>query len=148
MMTLVRIVLDALVANKLRTLLGIVIGVGAVIALMAVGRGAQAYVTEQIQSLGTNLLFVRRGTTNQQGVRTGAGNAPTLALDDAEAITSLEQVVAVAPELQTGAQVIADGQNWSSKILGVTKTYASVRNVDLAQVSGSAWMMWRAAREW
>lgn len=136
MRVLLGIAFGALAANKLRTaltLLGIVIGVGAVISLLSVGRGAQARVTGQIQSLGTNLLFVRPGSGSQQGVRSGAGNAPTLTLDDAQAIMNVQHVLAVAPELQTGAQVMADGQNWSSKVLGVTETYASVRNLELAQ---------------
>src|SRR5688572_33501507 len=105
-----RVAMRALGANKLRTtltMLGIIIGVAAVIALMSIGRGAQAQVTAQIQSLGTNLLFIRPGSTNQQGVRTGAGQAPTLTLDDAPAIAELPGVVAVAPELQSGAQALA-----------------------------------------
>jgi putative ABC transport system permease protein len=125
----------ALGANKLRTtltMLGIIIGVAAVIALMSIGRGAQAQVTQQIQSLGTNLLFVRPGSTNQQGVRTGAGNAATLTLEDADAIAGLAPVLAVAPEVQTGAQLLANGQNWNSRVLGVTDTYASVRNTEIA----------------
>src|SRR5205823_7548842 len=97
-----RVALRALGANKLRTtltMLGIVIGVAAVIALMSIGRGAQVQVTQQIQSLGTNLLFVRPGSTSQQGVRSGAGNAATLTLDDADALAGLAPVVAAAPEV-------------------------------------------------
>ena len=91
---LVRVALRALGANKLRTtltMLGIIIGVGAVIALMSIGRGAQAQVTSQIQSLGTNLLFMRPGSTSDQGVRSAAGQAPTLTLDDADAIADAAQ---------------------------------------------------------
>jgi putative ABC transport system permease protein len=131
-----RVALRALGANKLRTtltMLGIVIGVAAVIALMSIGRGAQAQVTQQIQSLGTNLLFVRPGSTSQQGVRTGAGNAATLTLEDADAIATLGTVVEVAPEVQTGAQLLANGQNWSTRVLGVTDSYAGVRNTELAE---------------
>jgi putative ABC transport system permease protein len=131
-----RVALRALGANKLRTtltMLGIIIGVAAVIALMSIGRGAQAQVTSQIQSLGTNLLFIRPGATSQQGVRTGLGNAATLTLDDADAISSLSPVLAVAPEVQTGAQLLANGQNWSTRVLGVTDTYSSVRNTEVAE---------------
>jgi putative ABC transport system permease protein len=131
-----RVALRALGANKLRTtltMLGIIIGVAAVIALMSIGRGAQAQVTQQIQSLGTNLLFIRPGAINQQGVRSGLGNAATLTLEDGDAVASLPTVVAIAPEVQTGAQLLANGQNWSTRVLGVTDTYSSVRNTDVAQ---------------
>src|SRR5207249_3609459 len=83
-------------------MLGIIIGVSAVIALMSIGRGAQAQVTAQIQSLGTNLLFIRPGATKDQGVRSSAGNAASLTLDDADAIATLPNVVATAPEVGTG----------------------------------------------
>jgi putative ABC transport system permease protein len=132
----IRVALRALSANKLRTtltMLGIVIGVAAVIALMSIGRGAQASVSAQIQSLGTNLLFIRPGSTSQQGVRTGAGNAPTLTLEDAQAIAALPNIVGVAPELQTFAQLLANGQNWSTRVLGTSETYSSVRNTDIAE---------------
>jgi putative ABC transport system permease protein len=135
-MSSVRVALRALGANKLRTtltMLGIVIGVSAVIALMSIGRGAQAQVTSQIQSLGTNLLFIRPGAARESGgVRTSAGNAPTLTLEDADAIATLPNVVASAPELSTGAQLLANGQNWSSRVTGVTEEYAQVRNTPIA----------------
>src|ERR1700748_636538 len=92
-MSPVRVALRALGANKLRTtltMLGIIIGVSAVIALTAIGRGAPAQVTSQIQSLGTNLLFVRPGAQrDQSGVRSSTTQAPTLTLDDADAIANL-----------------------------------------------------------
>src|SRR5437588_8730367 len=98
-MSSLRVALRALGANKLRTtltMLGIIIGVSAVIALMSIGRGAQAQVTSQIQSLGTNLLFIRPGAARDQGVRTAAGQAATLTMEDADAIASLANVVAAA----------------------------------------------------
>src|SRR5260370_3335434 len=114
-------------------MLGIIIGVSAVIALMSIGRGAQAQVAAQIQSLGTNLLFVRPGVTKEQGgVRSGAANAATLTLDDADAIATLPNVVATAPELGTGAQMLANGQNVNSRVTGVTDNYAAVRNTNVA----------------
>src|SRR4030081_577403 len=134
-MSSVRVALRALGANKLRTtltMLGIIIGVSAVIALMSIGRGAQAQVTAQIQSLGTNLLFIRPGASKDQGVRSTAGSAPTLTMDDSDAIALLPNVVATAPELGTGAQMLANGQNVNSRVTGVTVDYASVRNTPVA----------------
>jgi putative ABC transport system permease protein len=128
----IRIAIRALAANKLRallTMLGIIIGVAAVISLMSVGRGAQAAVTERIQGLGTNLLFIRPGTANTGGIRQGFGSAQTLSLDDADAIaTQVTSVVGVAPEIGGGAQLVASGQNWSSRVTGTTEDYPEVRN--------------------
>jgi putative ABC transport system permease protein len=124
----------ALGANKLRTaltMLGIIIGVGAVIALMSIGRGAQASVTAQIQSLGTNLLFIRPGSTQQGGVRAGASTSGSLTLEDAEALDSpgvASLVAGVAPELNGGAQLSASGQNWGTRVIGTTPNYPDVRN--------------------
>jgi putative ABC transport system permease protein len=131
-----RIAVRALGANKLRallTMLGIIIGVSAVISLMSVGRGAQAAVTERIQGLGTNLLFIRPGSTQQAGVRAGGGSAQTLSLEDAQAIADqVPTVVGVAPEIGSPAQLVAGGQNWSSRVLGTTEDYAAVRNATIA----------------
>jgi putative ABC transport system permease protein len=100
---------------------------------MSIGRGAQAQVTSQIQSLGTNLLFIRPGAQRDQGgVRSTTNQAPTLTLDDADALATLPNVVAVAPELDTGAQLLANGNNWNTRVTGVTDQYASVRNTPLA----------------
>jgi len=135
-MSSVRVAMRALGANKLRTtltMLGIIIGVSAVIALMSIGRGAQAQVTSQIQGLGTNLLFIRPGATKDQGgVRSTQTQAPTLTLDDSDAIASLPNVVATAPELGTGAQLLANGNNWNTRVTGVTEDYSSVRNSPVA----------------
>ena len=121
-------------ANKLRaglTLLGIVIGVTAVISLMAIGRGAQEAITSRIESLGTNLLFVRPGASAQGGIFGGLGSAGTLTLEDAYALADpliAPSVAAVAPELSTRAQVVAGRKNTSTQIVGVTPEYQSVRN--------------------
>jgi putative ABC transport system permease protein len=132
----IRVALRALGANKLRTtltMLGIIIGVSAVIALMSIGRGAQAQVTSQIQSLGTNLLFIRPGAARDQGgVRSTATQAPTLTLEDADAIAGLPNVAATAPELDTGAQLLANGLNWNTRVVGVTADYTTVRNTPVA----------------
>jgi putative ABC transport system permease protein len=132
----VRVALRALGANKLRTtltMLGIIIGVTAVIALMSIGRGAQVQVSSQIQSLGTNLLFVRPGALRDQGgVRSNQNQAPTLTLDDSDAIGALPNVVAAAPELDTGTQLLANGNNWNTRVTGVTAEYSTVRNTPIA----------------
>ncbi len=134
--TTLRTAIRALAANKLRallTMLGIMIGVAAVISLMSVGRGAQAAVTDQIQGLGTNLLFVRPGSTQQGGIRAGQGSAQTLSLEDAQAIAEqVDSVVGVAPEVGGFAQLVASGQNWSTRITGTTEDYPDVRNFHVA----------------
>jgi putative ABC transport system permease protein len=133
-----RVALAALGANKLRgalTMLGVIIGVTAVVALMSIGKGAQASITGQIQSLGTNLLFVSPGRGGQQGgALAGAGTAQTLTYEDAQAIGDelADVVVAVAPERTAGAQLIAGGENWRTRITGVTPEYEFVRNSRVA----------------
>ncbi len=134
-----RVAARGLFANKLRallTMLGVVIGVGAVIALMSLGNGAQTQITSQVQSLGTNLLFVNPGQAQTQtNVRTAAGSAQSLTYEDAQAIASElgDVIVGVAPERTVpGAQVIAGGQNWQTRIIGVTPDYEEVRNFHVA----------------
>ncbi len=129
-----RIALRSLAANKLRsalTMLGIIIGVAAVIALMGVGRGAQAAIDNQINSMGTNLLFVSPGSTNEGGVRTAQGSAQTLTYQDAQALADPQNapaVAAVAPEMDAFGQVVYMGNNVNTRVLGVTPEYSSVRN--------------------
>lgn len=133
-----RVALRSLAANKLRsalTMLGMIIGVGAVIALMSVGKGAQAMITSQIQGMGTNLLFVTPGNQSQGGVRMGQGSAPTLTLEDAEAIgdpANVPAAAAVAPESMMFAQVVAGPQNTSTRVVGTTPSYEEVRNFHVA----------------
>ncbi|MBI2953547.1 MAG: ABC transporter permease [Chloroflexi bacterium] len=135
----IRIALRALGANKLRsalTMLGMIIGVGAVIALMSVGKGAQAMVSSRIQGMGTNLLFVTPGNQQQGGVRQGQGTAPTLTLEDADAIadpSNVPTVVAVAPESMTVGQIVAGPQNTRTRITGTTPSFEEVRNFRVAQ---------------
>ena len=132
-----RMALSSLGANKLRaglTLLGIVIGVSAVISLMAIGRGVQQSITSRIESLGTNLLFVRPGESSQGGVSGGLGSAATLTLEDALALrdpVTAPSVLAVAPELTTRAQVVAGRNNTSTSVVGVTPEYQTVRSFPL-----------------
>lgn len=133
-----RTALSALGANRLRsalTLLGMVIGVTSVIALMSIGRGAQQAITANIAALGTNLLFVRPGSTVEAGVRGGLGTASTLTLEDAYALLDpvrSPSVEAVAPELQATGQVVAGRLNTRTRIVGVTPEYRHVRNYSIA----------------
>ncbi len=134
-----RLALRALQANKLRsalTMLGIIIGVSAVITLMSVGNGASLRITNQIQSMGSNLLFVSPGAAQQGGVRQAAGTQPTLTLDDADAIANpdnLPMVTGVAPEMNSFGQVVAGPTNVNTRILGVTPAYQDVRKYDVAE---------------
>ena len=129
---------SSLATHKLRaglTLLGVVIGIAAVITLMAIGRGVQATITQRIESLGTNLLFVRPGEISQRGVSGGQGSAATLTMEDAAALTDplfAPSVSAVAPELSTTGQVVAGRSNTSTRIYGVTPEYFTVRNFELS----------------
>ena len=133
-LTILRTALSSLGANKLRTvlaLLGIVIGVAAVISAVSVGRGGQEVITSRIASLGTNLLFVRPGEASQGGVGGGLGSASTLTLQDAYALLDKRfapSVVAVAPELSANGQIVAGRENTFTRIIGVTPDYESVRN--------------------
>ena len=133
-LVIIRTAISSLGANKLRaglTLLGIVIGVAAVITLMSIGRGVQATITERIQALGTNLLFVRPGETSSRGVGGGQGSASSLTIEDAYALSESEftpSISAVAPELGSSAQVVAGRKNTFANITGVTPEYEEVRN--------------------
>ena len=134
--------LGSLSSNKLRaglTLLGIVIGVGSVIALMAIGRGAEESVTQRIADLGTNLLFVRPGAQQQGGFFRGLGTATTLTLDDTVAMDDdlfVPDIVAVSPELQASGQLVGGGNNTFTPILGVTSNYLDVRNFEIGSGRG------------
>ena len=136
-LALLRIALRALAVNKMRsalTMLGIVIGVGAVIVMIAVGAGAQARVEEQIRSLGSNLLLVMPGSTTSGGVRMGFGSGSTLTEDDVLAINREIPEAIAAPALRGSAQVIWGNSNWSTQIYGTTPEYLDVRQWPL--VSG------------
>ena len=125
-----RVALDALRVNKLRsmlTMLGIIIGVGAVITMLAVGGGAQARVEEQIRSLGANVMIVLPGSTTSSGIRLGAGAAQTLTEDDARAIGIEVENVVSAPVLRGSGQLVFGNTNWSTQIYGATPEYFDVR---------------------
>src|SRR3954467_3652312 len=128
----VRVALSALGANKLRTfltMLGMIIGVCAVVALMSIGQGAQAQVTQQIRGMGTNLIFIRPGSTQQNGVRSAQGSFASLTLDDSDALPELVPlIVATAPEQGSFGQILANGANTNSRVTGTTPDYPDVRN--------------------
>ena len=131
---LLKVALRALAVNKLRsalTMLGIIIGVGAVIVMIAVGAGAQARVEEQIRSLGSNLLLVLSGATTAGGVRLGFGSNLTLSEDDATTLSREIPEVTAAPALRGSAQVVWGNQNWSTVIFGITPEYLEVRQWEL-----------------
>ncbi len=133
-----RIAVRALRVNKLRsilTMLGIIIGVAAVIAMVSVGSGAQARIADQIQSLGSNLLVVLSGSISSGGVRLGSGTQLTITEDDAWAIQrEVPAVQAAAPAMRGGGQVVWGNLNWSTVIQGVTPEFFEAR--DWAVVQG------------
>jgi putative ABC transport system permease protein len=131
-----RLALRALRRNKLRsslTGLGIIIGVAAVVAMVAIGNGARASIESKVSSLGQNLLMVFAGSSRNGGVNAGLGSASTLTLADAEAMgKEVPDVIAVSPEVRTAGQAIANGHNWSTQISGESAQYLSIRSWDLA----------------
>jgi len=135
-----RIAYGALRTNKLRaalTMLGVIIGVAAVIATVAVGAGATTRIQQQIASLGSNLIILIPGSITTSGIRLGSGNAVTLTEDDARAIAAQCSGVSItAPVVRGGDQVIAGNNNWATSIVGVTPDYLTVR--DLLVERGSA----------
>ena len=131
-----RIALRALMVNKMRsglTMLGIIIGVGAVITMVAVGSGAKARIADQIASMGSNMLIILSGSSTSGGFRGGMGTVPTLTVDDAKAIQNeIPSVRYVAPSLSGGAQVVYGNQNWSTIINGSTPEVLAIRDWPLA----------------
>ena len=130
LMTL-RIALKALNRNKMRTMLtmlGMIIGVGAVITMVALGKGAQSTIEAQVKAAGTNLITINAGNFTQGGVRMGGGNATTLTVDDSEALRTLPGVQYLAAGVNSRAQVIAGNQNWSTSIQGSDVEFPMIRN--------------------
>lgn len=131
----VKIALNALVANKLRsvlTMLGIIIGVGAVIAMVSIGMGVRDKVQNSIASLGSNLIIVTPGAASSSGIRQAAGTNTTLTLKDAQAIArEIPGVSAVAPSVGRQYQVVAGNQNWTTNVQGTTPEYMDVRNLSV-----------------
>src|SRR5215210_169380 len=130
---IIRVAFRALVRNKMRailTMLGIIIGVSAVIAMVSIGQGAQASVQAQIESIGTNLLFVSAGAQNVGGVRSGAGDSGTntLTVEDLEAIRrEVPSVAMVTPTINARSQLVVSNQNWNTSVQGVSEQFPEVR---------------------
>ncbi|MFN5079990.1 MAG: ABC transporter permease [Burkholderiales bacterium] len=131
-----RIALNALRVNKLRsalTMLGIIIGTAAVIAMVSIGSGAQSRVADQIKSLGSNIMIIVPGSTTQGGVRLGAGANQVLTEDDALAIArDISGVIVAAPTSRNNGQVVAGNQNWGTSIYGATNDWLEAREWPIA----------------
>ena len=129
----------AMGANRLRTfltMLGMVIGVGAVVLMMAIGEGAQQSIKRSIDSMGSNLFVILSGSSSASGSRSGSGNSSALNINDANAIGDLEDIAAIAPISTGNAQIIFSGNNWNTSIIGTSPTYFSIRgwNVDSGEL--------------
>jgi putative ABC transport system permease protein len=133
LLMIIRVAFRALVRNKMRaalTMLGIIIGVSAVIAMVSIGQGAQASVQAQIESIGTNLLFVSAGAQNVGGVRTGTGDSGTntLTVEDLDAIKrEVPSVSMVTPSINARSQLVSGNANWNTPVTGVSEQYPDVR---------------------
>ncbi|HSS38731.1 MAG TPA: ABC transporter permease, partial [Polyangia bacterium] len=127
-----RVALRALLRNKMRsflTVLGIIIGVGAVIAMVAIGEGAKAEVEASFASMGSNLLIVMSGSTQSGGARGGFGSMPTLTWDDLRAIRNeVPSVRFAAAQLRSSAQLMSEDQNWSTQVSGTSPEYFQIRS--------------------
>jgi putative ABC transport system permease protein len=130
-----RVALKALNRNKMRTaltMLGMIIGVGAVITMVALGTGAQSSIEAQIQTAGTNMIIVQSGNFTQGGVRQGQGNASTLTPDDAAEISKLPGVQYAAAGVNTRAQMVAGNQNWNTQLQGTDIDLPLIRSWNVA----------------
>jgi len=131
LLTSIRLAIRGLNRNKLRTILtmlGMIIGVGAVITMVALGRGAQSTIEDQVKAAGTNMITVNAGNFSQGGVRQGQGNSTTLMPEDAQAIRNVEGVQYVAAGVNSRSQVIAGNQNWSTQIQGTEVDFPLIRS--------------------
>src|SRR5437868_12869160 len=128
--SILRIAIRAMARNKMRTMLtmlGIIIGVGAVIAMVGVGRGAQQKVQDQIAAMGTNIVYVSAGSVNLGGIRVGAGATKTLVASDVQAIVREVPAVAnAAPGSSASAQVVYGNYNWSTHVTGTEPQYFDI----------------------
>jgi putative ABC transport system permease protein len=131
----VTIAVNALLGNKLRsilTMLGIIIGVGAVIAMISIGMGVRDQVQNSISGLGSNLIMVSPGAAKSAGVRQAAGSNTSLSIKDAQAIArDVSGVVAVAPTVSRQYQIVAGNQNWNTQVQGTTPEFLGVRNMSM-----------------
>jgi putative ABC transport system permease protein len=135
-LVIIKVAFRALRRNKMRTILtmlGIIIGVGAVIAMVGIGNGAKAQVKARIAALGQNVIQVFSGSINQRGVFTGFGGAGTLTVEDAQAMEKeVPGVVAVSPEVRTSQQIMVGNINWLTSVMGESVDYLTIRQWDLA----------------
>ena len=134
----IRIAGRALRRNKMRsllTMLGVIIGVGAVIGSVSLTSGATKQVEDQVSSLGSSVVTVFSGNFTSGGMRGGWGSAPTLTVADALAIGTLTNVVAVSPEVRDREQVLANGLNWNTQVMGESPDYPQIRNWNIADGS-------------
>ena len=134
---LIKVAGVSILKNKMRTLLtmlGIIIGVGAVIVMMAIGAGAQGEIERQIQSLGTNMLIITPGASSQGGVSMGAQSRPRLTTEDAETLSSQGFLLAyVSPVINSSTQVIGGAGNWRTSLMGVAPDYQQIRDWNIAE---------------
>lgn len=135
---ILRVALKALQRNKMRTILtmlGIIIGVGAVICTVAIGEGASNQVQEQLSKLGDNLIFVMAGSVNSHGIHMGSQATKTLTVDDGQAIKQIPFVKAVSPAVSDNAQVVYEDQNWYTSVRGIDPSYLQIRKWPVVQGS-------------
>ncbi|HET9132467.1 MAG TPA: ABC transporter permease, partial [Terriglobia bacterium] len=129
---ILKIAIRALTRNKMRsvlTMLGIIIGVGAVIAMVSIGQGAQSMIQTQISSMGSNMLFVQPGNVRTGGVSQGLGAASTLTEDDVLAMErEIPTVSAASPSMRASAQLVFGNQNWSVQMQGTNEKFPKIRN--------------------
>src|SRR5215471_7084692 len=132
-----RVALRALSQNKLRTgltMLGIIIGVSAVICVVAIGEGASATIERAITNIGANMIWIEAGGVNRQGVRTGAYGTKSLSLEDFRAIEDhVPLVMNVSPQADTRVQLVFGNQNWNSSVRGVAPAYLAVKGWDVVR---------------
>ncbi|HWF43616.1 MAG TPA: ABC transporter permease [Candidatus Kapabacteria bacterium] len=129
---------QSLASNKVRaalTMLGIIIGVGSVITMTAIGEGASQAVANQINAMGTNALLIFPGATNLGGISSGAGGSQHLTEEDANALKKSTWIAAVSPIVSTSVQIVAGNENWATRITGASSDYLTIRNWPV--VSGS-----------
>jgi putative ABC transport system permease protein len=140
LLAIIRIAMRALARNKMRsilTMMGIIIGVGAVIAMLGVGQGARQTMQEQIQAMGSNLLFVSSGTVTRSGMHLGWGSTKTLVYDDMLAILRESKAVhAAAPGTNTGGQVVFGNDNWATRLNGTEPQYFEIRSWPFQEGAG------------
>ena len=130
------IALRAIKANKMRSILtslGIIIGVAAVIIMLAIGNGAQITIQNEMKSMGTNLVMIRSGTSTSGGKRMGHGSQPTMKASDGNAIEEkIKGIAMAAPVLNDAGQVVYGNANWSTSIVGTDNRYFQIKDWDLA----------------